>query len=270
MSLAYQMARLVRGLRRLGATYPPNFLQSLEGLLGAFIPSRYWLEINSAVYSSSRNFVDPHFNHALFFWEIAAMEKWFPPAPASVLVGAAGGGREACALLKRGYRVCAFEPNPKLFAHCAELRTQFPQFECHMLDYEQFMSPDCPLNPRQFDAIVAGWGSLSHVGDSAALSRLVATFARYCPAGTLLLSFLPSLSEGPDSLRQHLVTKLGGNPQVSYDSRNGIYYLIALNQIEALADSLGADLQVITAHRSNTACVLRSGLPLPLAARAAP
>ena len=46
-------------------------------------------------------------------------ERYFPPPPAHILVGGAGGGREAFALLERGYRVTAFEPSEALAASMA-------------------------------------------------------------------------------------------------------------------------------------------------------
>src|SRR5512142_2340602 len=49
------------------------------------------------------------FRRGLFGWEKEAIARFFPAAPARVLVGGAGGGREVFALAEMGYEVVAFE-----------------------------------------------------------------------------------------------------------------------------------------------------------------
>ncbi len=52
-------------------------------------------------------------------WENAMFDRWLPPAPAHILVTAAGSGREARALIARGHAVDALEPTPGMAATCA-------------------------------------------------------------------------------------------------------------------------------------------------------
>src|SRR5262245_4871066 len=54
------------------------------------------------------------FASELFPWERRVIEAHFPKPPATVLIGGAGGGREALALERRGYRVVAFDPTESL------------------------------------------------------------------------------------------------------------------------------------------------------------
>src|SRR5262245_53039307 len=65
------------------------------------------------------------FRASLFEFEERAIARYFPPPPGTVLIGAAGGGREAFALARRGYQVVAFEPAARLAASmvraCGEL-----------------------------------------------------------------------------------------------------------------------------------------------------
>ena len=52
----------------------------------------------------------PSFKPELFPWESRVIATHFPKPPASVLIGGAGGGREALALERDGFRVVGFEP----------------------------------------------------------------------------------------------------------------------------------------------------------------
>ncbi len=62
----------------------------------------------------------PEFRQALFNWEIEAIARAFPDPPGRVLVGGAGGGREAFAVASRGYQVVAFEPSAALAQSMAD------------------------------------------------------------------------------------------------------------------------------------------------------
>ena len=71
---------------------------------------------NDIAYAGSRSYRPDasSFRAYLFPWEEEAIQRFFPKPPAHVLVGGAGGGREALALVERGYRVTAFEPSAGL------------------------------------------------------------------------------------------------------------------------------------------------------------
>src|SRR5204863_8381274 len=64
---------------------------------------------NDLAYASASDY-DPEsssFRAYLFPWEERVVERFFPAPPARVLVGGAGSGREAFALVERGYEVTA-------------------------------------------------------------------------------------------------------------------------------------------------------------------
>ncbi|MBW2191836.1 MAG: hypothetical protein JRG93_20055, partial [Deltaproteobacteria bacterium] len=54
----------------------------------------------------------------LYEWEQRWFERRLPAPPASILIGAAGAGREASALRQLGYHVHAFEPSAAAFRLC--------------------------------------------------------------------------------------------------------------------------------------------------------
>lgn len=62
----------------------------------------------------------PQFRARLFNWEAELVERVFPEAPGRILVGGAGGGREAFELASRGFEVTAFEPSEVLARSMAD------------------------------------------------------------------------------------------------------------------------------------------------------
>lgn len=134
----------------------------------------------------------------MFKWE----EEWFasdlPPAPAKVLVGGAGSGREVKHLVKRNYQVVAFDP-AESFVRNARPRLRHPGcLGLYRGSYEE-LARDCrnggegSLKPvfeqAPYDAVVLGWGSFTHVNSSQARLGLLQCLYALCPRGPVLLSF---------------------------------------------------------------------------------
>ncbi len=139
-----------------------------------------------------------NFRRDWFPWERAAISRVFPPAPARVLVGGAGGGREALRLVEAGFRVVAFDPIPGL---SRDLARQVDPNVCQVLvgRYEQLpemrslAGEVVPLSGmRPFDAGIMGWTSLAHVRDDAARVAAVRQFAALVN-GPVLLSVYPPM-----------------------------------------------------------------------------
>jgi len=129
----------------------------------------------------------------LFDWERRWFERRLPAAPARILVGAAGAGREAVALVKMGYRVDAFEPAVRPAARCAQrlgdgaevVAARFEDLSRAVLDGDG----DLWVARRRYDAVLLGWGGLTHVLDPDERVRIVAACARLAPEGPILASF---------------------------------------------------------------------------------
>ena len=112
------------------------------------------------------------FRTGLFPWEARAIGRHFPPPPAHVLIGAAGGGREALALVERGYRVTAFEPSKPLAASMRERISRATQLAAFVGRYQDLpFVTSLDASPERvdlrtwapFDAVILGWASLSHL-----------------------------------------------------------------------------------------------------------
>jgi hypothetical protein len=139
------------------------------------------------------------FRSGLFPWEQAAIREWFPAPPARILLGGAGGGREAYPLIEMGYDVVAFEPAPALAATMAERgRAEFPNLKVYCAGYE-----DLPMvsttavaasvdlrDAAPFEAAILGWCSFSHLmSDSARVAALENVAA--LTNGPILVSCFP-------------------------------------------------------------------------------
>jgi hypothetical protein len=116
------------------------------------------------------------FRQGLFNWEKEMLAHAFPKAPGTVLLGGAGGGREAFALAALGYDVVAFDPSAGLVRSMARESGDNGRVEALTGRYA-----DLPLLVRvsdgarvdlralaPFDGAIFGWTSYSHVRTRAA------------------------------------------------------------------------------------------------------
>lgn len=148
---------------------------------------------------------DEHNRQGLFGWEHAAIETYFPPQ-AKVMIAAAGGGREARALLAQGFEVVAFDPDEKLIAQC---RSRLSAAEAQKLTLMTAAPNTVPAIPGAvFDAGIVGWGALSHMtSERVRVDFLRAFSAMLKPGAPVLVSFhLRPPQSRTDSLR-HWIAK---------------------------------------------------------------
>jgi hypothetical protein len=180
----------------------------------------------------------------VFPWEREAVERFFPPPPARVLVGGAGSGREAIWLRGLGYQVAAFEPAPAL-ARLLELRCPREQMlACETAGYEDLVA-GIPAIRRHapYAAVVLGWGSLSHVADSRVRRDLFERVRSLSPEGPVLLSWIPPKPSGPrrETLRA-LLRRLGLREKThndSYQAHLGFVHSFDQAELEDLVRGTG-------------------------------
>jgi hypothetical protein len=192
---------------------------------------------------------------SLFSWEEPWLSTYLPKPPTKILVAGAGSGREVEWLLNCGYQVAAFEPVQKT-ARLAHRR--FSRKEC--LAYSIGRCEDLSRETSDlaqglgglapFDAVLLGWGCLTHVTPSGERAALFAALRRLCPRGPVLASFWMRDTETSfgagraHSLGQRLGTWLAGEPSIAepgdvFVSHAGTGHAFTASEIEQLGRNAG-------------------------------
>jgi hypothetical protein len=91
-------------------------------------------------------------------WEQAAIDAYFVRCQ-SVVVAAAGGGREVVALLRRGLAVEAFDCCPQLVQYCRDLLADLG----HAAVVHDAEPDSVPEGLSIHDGAIVGWGAYTHV-----------------------------------------------------------------------------------------------------------
>jgi hypothetical protein len=197
----------------------------------------------------------------LFDWEREWISYWLPTPPARILVGAAGTGREVGYLLEAGYLVDAFEPVDHAYRTCVAtvagrgrvFQSTYGDFvrgeECGELEFGRY------LRGVRYDAILLGWGSLSHVFGLDERRRLLQSCVRIAPEGPILASFhtRPECASGGvvgAGLAERLGRALGElhassrgvtivPEPVQFWSHLGVTYAFTSSEIEELGANVG-------------------------------
>lgn len=173
----------------------------------AWVPPDERTALTTALYSRERSYMPGrgHVERGLFPAEEYALRAR-PLAPGSrILLGAAGTGRELVTLVERGYEVIAFDPCAS-FAEAA--RSIAPQVKFVDASYEDIVHAVSrgtgPLaflkNGPPIDAIMFGWGSLSHVLPHIERVALFRALHELAPRAPIFASFL-FRPESPDFTR---------------------------------------------------------------------
>jgi SAM-dependent methyltransferase len=179
------------------------------------------------------------FREYLFPWEEQVVRERFPPPPGRVLVGGAGGGREALALAELGYEVVAFDPSETLVRALAGRSgiTAFPG------GYEQLgamFGPD-----ESFDAVVLGWGSFSHLRSERDRLETLRAAARLTD-GPILVSFLAlkrAASPGLSRLRRLLPRRRDRDAGDVFAVTIGFYHPVDEAEVRTLAEKAGLEVE---------------------------
>jgi hypothetical protein len=192
----------------------------------------------------------------LFPWEEALLAQPCIPRTGRVLLAAAGGGRELKALVERGYSVTAFEPNPVLFGGAKQvaagsdlvqlIRGAFVDLIAAADGHGKLAS----IRGQDFDWILFGWGSFTHVTDRREQVAILQAARRLAPRAPLALSFFlrkPEISVSRSHRLRLLIRgtlrRAGGafpiEPGLGYDSSGGFVYSFTMDELSELARSAG-------------------------------
>jgi hypothetical protein len=160
----------------------------------------------------------PNFREGLFHWEDDMVARVFPRPPGRVLVGGAGGGREAFALAAHGFDVVAFDPSHGLARSMADRAKAVPSVTPLIGRYEDLpllrhIETDGVADVRElgpFTATVFGWTSFSHIrrrSERVAALRAAAAVTE----GPVVISFFLRTAgpQGPERFLQRVGRTLG-------------------------------------------------------------
>ena len=191
----------------------------------------------------------PTVQRELFPWEQVWFSRDLPGAPARLLLGGSGWGRELRALTGAGYELVAFDPLAS------------PADGTLRLDYQGWMRPRTIEQQAAasriaagapYDAVIFGWGSFTHI-PAADVRLQVLQRARALARGPVLLSFwLRAYTVPPQGRAQRLGARLVG---AAGDARRaarggdrivpqaGYVHTFTRQELQGLADEAGYRLE---------------------------
>ena len=191
-----------------------------------FAPASFFEAYNDLTYARQTTYHPgaTEFRADLFEWEAAAMRQFFPRPPAALLIGGAGGGREALALAAMGYRVVAFEPSRVLANSLAAVAPgrDIQALAGRYRDLPVVTSAGDSVTPVDlrtagpFDAAIFGWSSFSHLRTPderrTALVRM-----RELSRGPILLSYFSSANRGRSAANAWFSIDVGYAQELTQD-----------------------------------------------------
>ena len=172
-----------------------RFLKKLTDFLDAF-SAGFWLGVMSEKsldysgelsHNRNKSYTDDKYNQSgLFEWEKPLINKHFSNVKTILLI-AAGGGREALALSKMGYEVDAYECNTSLI----EFGNAFLQKNNVNVKIKYLPKNSVPGEVKKYDGIIVGWGAYSLMnGSKKRLSFLEGLYPFLHKNTPLMISFL--------------------------------------------------------------------------------
>jgi hypothetical protein len=221
-------------------------------LIARFAPDAVLDAFNDLTYGASGIYKPDatNFRGDLFNWEKEAIARAFPPPPARVLIGGAGGGREAFALADRGYDVVAFDPAPDLARSMAAHASSKGRVSPWIGRYQD-LPRLCPVaqqgdsielrtQPR-FHAAILGWTSFSHIRHRSARVRSLREMAAVTD-GPVVISFYLA-REPRRSGGRGLAGRLGLSGSLDqFTTHIGYYHLSTRSELLAEVEESGLDL----------------------------
>ncbi len=157
----------------------------------------------------------PLFSDALLDWERRLVESPHFPKGGRVLVGGTGAGREMLALAALGYEVAGFDPSEPLVEK-GKAKLHDPSsvvvasYEDVVRAVEHSAGPLASLaRAAPFDALIIGFGSLSHVTRAERRIAVLNALRRLAPKAPVILSYyILSASKGQSSERRARLRRL--------------------------------------------------------------
>lgn len=252
MRLTRLAARAVRLTHLVDRAYR-RFDRLRSSLLVAIGSDAFFDEYNTLAFGDTEAYRadSPAFRRGLFDWEADAIRRHFPPPPARVLVGGAGGGREAFALVEQGYAVVAFDPAGTLVDGMRRAAPGDGRLAAYCGSYADLPRLRDPGSggvldlghERPFDAAVVGWASFSHLRTDDERIRTLRSFAQLA-RGPILVSYFgdpapAGVAPPAGGLRCWLARRAAHRGRSVFSVQVGYYRLLRPDEMEGLVRSAG-------------------------------
>ena len=183
-------------------------------------------------------------------WEREALRRMALPEGARILVGGAGGGREAFALAAEGYDVLAFDPSPELVRRGSAATPAGTTCTLVCASYadlvegvERGTGPLAnPFTDWRPAAIIIGRGSFAHLWDVSQRVPLLRSLRRLAPTAPVLLSYYQESTSLPRSqrlLRQRVFRRATADDAVTFSMHGGFVAGMTEPELKVLAQQAG-------------------------------
>ena len=242
-------ARLIRASRLLDRAYG-KFDRARALLVTALASDEALARYNDLAYGGEKSYdaTANEFRQELFNWERDAIRRVFPQVPARVLVGGAGGGREAFQLARLGYKVTAFESSPTLARSMHSTATTVPSVDAYRGRYETLPhvwridsgdAVDLSAGPR-FGASLLGWSSFSHIRHSSVRTEVMRAFAALTDGPVVVSFFIRRPRRRPMGKLRRVLETLGRRVEGDeFTTHIGYYHLSLPEELAAEAQAAG-------------------------------
>lgn len=157
-----------------------------EGAWLGLLTAKERVAVTDGFYSTSRTYLGGEHNaNELFGWEREVVQRYFRPG-SSVLVPAAGAGREVLQLRGLGFEAHGFDCCVPLVQTGEQLFQAEGAGSPVILSAPNEVPPGLPM----FDAVLVGWGGYHHIPGRGRRVRFLGQLRRLVAAGApLVLSF---------------------------------------------------------------------------------
>ena len=182
VSLFQQSSRLVKTINR-------TIMALHEGLWLGITNKQELMEITSRKYSNTTTYAGEAYNlSGLYDWEKKAIAEYFQECE-TILVGAAGGGREMIGLSEMGFQVDGFDSNQDLVS----IMKKMVQEKDMKSEVKTALPDHVPETFGKYDGLIMGWAGYSHIqGIENRITFLKELRAHTHPGCPLLISFVDS------------------------------------------------------------------------------
>jgi hypothetical protein len=269
------LARGVRLTRVVDGAYR-TFDRLRSTLVAGLASDSFFDRYNDLTYAASEIYRPDSaaFRQGLFDWEEEAVARFFPKPPARVLVGGAGGGREAFALVTAGYSVVAFDPAEGL-VRGMRARNAGKDLRAYCGSYGTLpiltgLGGEARLDLSDepaFDASIIGWSSFSHLRTDVECVDALQRFARLT-RGPILVSCYPRPSSSVPAaagggLKGWLKRRADRHGASVFSVQIGYYRLLGEADVERLVRQAGLAVQAAQ-YGGNWPYVIIAGVaPVP-------